>query len=237
MLAWGGVLSPNDERSEKESRYIICFDVKRKEINLVQHGDSQRQYHFSTMMCVFANLKHRTGLMAFWNNGQPPLQFFLDSEQDRNVLLSLMDGIVKKDMNKALINAGWKAEFTLDCGKRGGKLKKWSKRDLVVVKSRILIFRSFEKSFYPLQMMSLLEPNMSIDKSKHGDQALEIKCQERVFHYQVGKKKKVSDLLDELRRIKQRLNEEAKAQKKLMMLKQSESKRNMAIKVHFFFLF
>ncbi len=90
----------------------------------------------------------------------------------RDQIHQLLTAIPKGNQKTSAIGVGCKPDHDIFCHKKG-KLK-WAQRYMVVVKNRILIFRNKEKAVYPLQMMSLLEPSMTVQKSSQFDKAIEV---------------------------------------------------------------
>ncbi|ETO10696.1 hypothetical protein RFI_26681 [Reticulomyxa filosa] len=142
------------------------------EINIAQHEEDSTVYPFKSVMCVFTNMKYDNALMIFFNNGKEPLHFFCDSEQDRDSLHQLLASIPAGKFKEVAIGVGAKAELETECFKKG-KLK-WASRQMVVVKNRILIFRSNDKSQFPLNMISLLEPNIFVSLSDQYEKAIQV---------------------------------------------------------------
>jgi len=225
LLSWGGFLNYADQKSEKDLRYIICINTKNETIHVVQHEQQQASFKFSDVMCVFENLKYDNALIIFWKNGKAPVTFFLDAQLERDSLQEMLQAIVKGNVGNGAVGAGVSPEEETTVEKKG-KLK-WAKRHMVVVKSRILVFREQNKSEFPLQMISLLEPEITIQTSDQSDKAFQINCQERAFHFQMSSQSEAQNFVDLLVRKRDKMQGEAKAFQKLKVLQQSESKRNM----------
>jgi hypothetical protein len=225
MLAWGGFLTADDVRSDKTKRWLICVNVAKLEIHIVQHEQDEAVYPFKSIMCVFANLKHENALMVFFNNGKAPIHIYLDSVQDRIALKKLMDSIPKKTYETAAIEVGAKEEECFEVFKKG-KLK-WSSRHMAVVKNRVLIFRSKEKSEYPLNMISLLEPSVTIEISEAHEKSVSITCQERKFFFQMKDDMACKTCVDTLNRMREKMIAEAKFAQTAEVEKMSASKRDM----------
>ena len=147
----------------------------------------------------------------------------------RDSLQEMLQSILKGKTENAAIAAGANAEEQVAVEKKG-KLK-WAKRHLVITKSRVLLFRDLKKSEYPLQMISLLEPQINISQSQH-NKAFQIDCQERSFHFSMSSETEAKNFIDLLQRKRDKMVNEAKAFQKLKVLQLSESKRNMVQKVN-----
>ncbi|ETO07119.1 hypothetical protein RFI_30273 [Reticulomyxa filosa] len=248
LLVWGGYFTANDQKSNKENRWLICININKQEINIAQHEEDSTVYPFKSVMCVFTNMKYDNAVMIFFNNGKEPLHFFCDSEQDRDSLHQLLASIPAGKFKEVAIGVGAKAELETECFKKG-KLK-WASRQMVVVKNRILIFRSNDKSQFPLNMISLLEPNIFVSLSDQYDKAIQvfikkkilkkyvyINSQERPFHFQLKDDVEAKNLVDTLERMRQRMIGEAKHYHDLKNMAESKSMLNMRQKVDFFLLF
>ncbi|ETO08667.1 hypothetical protein RFI_28722 [Reticulomyxa filosa] len=93
LLVWGGYFTSNDQKSNKENRWLVCVNINKQEINIAQHEEDSTVYPFKSVMCVFTNMKYDNALMIFFNNGKEPLHFFCDSEQDRDSLHQLLASV------------------------------------------------------------------------------------------------------------------------------------------------
>merc|ERR1719242_534317 len=58
LLSWGGFLSVNDLKSNKDNRWILTINVHKNEIVVVQHEQQHARYPFTAVLCCFANLKY-----------------------------------------------------------------------------------------------------------------------------------------------------------------------------------
>merc|ERR1712087_122934 len=192
-----------------------------------QHEQQHARYPFDAVLCVFANLKYERAVMIFWKNAKPPLQFFFDSESDRDSVQQILESIPKNTAQRTATTVGCVAEFATLCEKKG-KMK-WAQRHIQLVKSRILIFRdnNRKKSLYPLQMISLLEPSIQIEVSQQYPNTVDIYAQEKHVFFKLSSISEVKDFVDKMSRTRDRMTHEANAFAKLQMLKLSESKRNM----------
>lgn len=76
LLAWGGFLSVNDLKSNKDNRWILTINIQAREVVVVQHEQQHARYPFDAVLCCFSNLKYENAVMIFWKNAKPPLQFF-----------------------------------------------------------------------------------------------------------------------------------------------------------------
>eukprot|EP01084_Bolivina_argentea_P008280 15497_1 len=227
VLAWGGFLSINDQKSAKDNRWILIVNIEKREIIIVQHEQQHARYPFDAVLCTFANLKWETALMIFWKNAKPPLQFFFDSASDRDSVQQILESIPKNTYERVATTVGCIAEFSTLCEKKG-KMK-WTQRHIILVKSRILVFRDSNKStsIYPLQMISLLEPNIQIEISQQYPKTVDIYAQEKHIFFKLDNVNQVRDFVDKMSRTREKMTHEANAFAKLQMLKLSESKRNM----------
>jgi len=95
---------------------------------------------------------------------------------------------------------------------------------MILAKSRILLFRDQDSALYPLQMISLMEPNINFQKSDQHDHSIQINVQERKFHYQLQSDQEV---IDKLERLRNQMQNEAKGIQKLKIVQQTQSKMNM----------
>ena len=217
----------NDQKSAKDNRWILTINIEKKEIIVVQHEQQHARYPFEAVLCVFANLKYERAVMIFWKNAKPPLQFFFDSESDRDSVQQILESIPKNSAQRTATTVGCVPEFATLCEKKG-KMK-WAQRHIILVKSRILIFRDNnpKKSVFPLQMISLLEPNIQIAVSQQYPKSVDIYAQERHIFFKLGSVNEVKDFVDKMSKTRDRMTHEANAYAKLQILKMSESKRNM----------
>lgn len=225
LLVWGGYFTATDQKSNKENRWLVCVNINKQEINVVQHEEDTTVYPFKSLMCVFTNMKYDNALMIFFNNGKEPLHFFCDSEQDRDSLHQLLASVPAGKSKEVAIGVGGKADLECECFKKG-KLK-WASRQMVVVKNRILIFRDNDKSQFPLNMISLLEPNIFVSISDQYEKAIQINSQERPFHFQMKDETEAKNMVDTLERMRQRMIGEAKHYHDLKTMAESKSMMNM----------
>eukprot|EP01084_Bolivina_argentea_P295917 509578_1 len=204
LLAWGGFLSISDQKANKENRWILTINFNSSEIVVVQHEQQHAVYPFSAVLCVFANLKYENAVMIFWKNAKPPLQFFFDSASDRDSVQQVLESIPKNNVQISATAVGCVPEFATICEKKG-KMK-WAPRFLCLVKNRILVFRDkSNKSKFPLQMISLLEPSIQIKMSQQYGSTVDIYAQEKHIFFKLSSPNQVKEFVDKMTRTRQRM--------------------------------
>jgi len=225
LLSWGGFLSVNDLKSNKDNRWILTINVHKNEIVVVQHEQPHARYPFTAVLRCFANLKYDNAVMIFWKTAKPPLQFYFDSAADRDSVQQILEAIPKGTAAQTAATVGCAAEFSTLCEKKG-KMK-WTSRHVQLVKARILIFRDNKKSVFPLQMISLLEPNIQIQVSEQYPKTVDLYAQEKHIFLKLKSPDDVRDFVAKLSQTRERMTTEAHNYAKLQMMKLSQSKRDM----------
>eukprot|EP01083_Nonionella_stella_P271288 919226_1 len=224
LLAWGGFLGINEDKSEKNNRWILTINIPKQEIIIIQHEQEFVKYPFNQILCTFSNLKHETALMIFWKNAKPALQFFFDSTFDRDSVQQILQSIPQKKSQQTATTIGSIPDFETTCDKRG-KMKS-APRYIILIKSRILIFRN-NKSIYPLQMISLLEPNIQIEANIQDSKTINIYAQEKNTCLKLKSSMDVKQFVERLNKNRIEMNNKAKSSETLAKMKLTESKRNM----------
>ena len=162
--------------------------------------------------------------MIFWKTAKPPLQFYFDSAADRDSVQQILEAIPKGNAAQTAATVGCATEFETLCEKKG-KMK-WASRHIQLVKARILIFRD-KKSVFPLQMISLLEPNIQIEVSQQYPKTVDIYAQEKHVFLKLNSPNDVKSFVAKLSETRERMTTEAHNYAKLQMMKLSQSKRDM----------
>mmetsp|Transcript_71690 Transcript_71690/g.64363 ORF Transcript_71690/g.64363 Transcript_71690/m.64363 type:complete len:672 (-) Transcript_71690:10-2025(-) len=227
FLSWGVYLEPYE--SIDRIRYILFYDIRNHKLLLINSSLSSSQpssYDFTCVSRCQSSDNDETELILDLDNTKQSytVNFFFDSEYDRDCNYKLLLGIINQNVLQIAPKYGLNADLEIGCqiqkiqrkhidhdaDKETSKIvaqdkdstitSEWKPRILSLIQNRILLFRDKTIDYHPLTMISINAASFRYYKTELYDHTVQIWLSNNLmYQFHLGDKKAMNALNGKLR--------------------------------------